>query len=199
MTFVWSQKDSTRLLYTKNIESTVFVELASNFIQINKSGGMDIDFSVNYLLKQQHAAGIFYNQLASEETISSIHKYIVAPVGEIQSRFTYQTIGAKYAYLLLPKHKIISVSPEIGVGYSFIKIFTVEEKHKHQAINITPGVKTVFNVSDYFRLGVGLYYRQYFMKEFNTENNEDSDFNSSLSANQLNGISGGVFLRIGKF
>lgn len=177
------------------LKSSVFVELGSNFIQVNNNVGANIDFSANWLINHKMYVGAAYTQIASieERTLLLQIEPNLPVLTETKVAFNQQSVGARFGYILFHDHKIISFSPDLTVGWANFKFPALDEnlaqdfETKHYAA-ITPALKAVFNVSDYFRIGAALHYRGYIGL------NEDY-----VQGGDLSGVGGGIFFRIGKF
>ena len=201
MICVYSQIDTTKLLYAKNFDSDAFVELGSRIRQVNSNAGMDIDFSANWLVNHKYYLGLAYSQLANVEQFYSSEKFSIGPgPSPILTPTTskYQTAGIRLGYILFEDQKIISFSPDLTMAWAGIKLITEDETQKINAGLISPSLKGVFNVSDYFRIGVALNYNLFIFKTFDSTNTE-STYITQFSSKSLNGVGGGIFLRIGQF
>lgn len=196
-----AQVDTNKLFYAKNIESDAFVELASSVIQVNGNAGMNIDFSANCLLQHKYYLGASYTQLANLEQIYSAKK----PAGAAglaynkETTIKYQTAGIRVGYILFEDQKIISFSPDLTVGWAGVNLITEDNEAKINGAYISPALKGVFNVSDYFRIGLALNYRAFIFKAFDSTDNPGNIYATQLKTKSLNGVGGGVFLRIGQF
>jgi hypothetical protein len=176
-------------------DNSVFVELGSNFIQVNENAGLNIDFSVNWLIKHKIYAGVAYTQIASQEerTILLPFSEDLPVLAEQNVVFNQQSVGARFGYIFFHDHKIVSFSPDLTLGWANFKFPNIEQAYKqefetkHYAA-VTPALKAVFNVSDYFRVGAAIHYRGYIGL------NE-----SYVQGSDLSGVGGGVFFRVGKF
>lgn len=198
--YVFSQVDTTKLFYAKKFESAAFVELASRIIQSNHSAGMDIDFSANWLVKHKYYVGAAYSQLASVEQTRSYLQLNMPPFSSYaKTTIKYQTAGLRFGYMLFPDQKVVSLSPDLTLSWMGLKLQTQEEEVKKQGALIAPALKAVFNVSDYFRIGLALNYNIFVFKKIDTTNDQDYEYATQLANKDLNGIGGGIFLRIGKF
>jgi hypothetical protein len=198
--YVYSQIDTTKLFYAKNFESDAFVELGSSIRQINNNAGMDIDFSVNWLVEHKYYLGFAYGQLANVEQFNSAEKSSRPPFPvNISTTIKYQTAGLRFGYIFFPDQKIISFSPDLTLGWAGIKLFTEEEEQKLNGAMISPALKGIFNVSDFFRIGVSINYTAFIFEELDTSMNQESEYITQFSSKSLNGLGGGVFLRIGQF
>jgi hypothetical protein len=197
---VFAQSDSTKLFFTKKFPSSVFVELGSRFNQVNASSGMDIDFSLSWLAKHKYYVGAAYNQLASEEFFMVIEKLNNFPVEpNISSKIKYQTAGLRFGYIFFENQKVVSFSPDLTVSWAGIKIQTAETEKKLNGASLSPALKGVFNISDYFRLGVSLHYQVFIVKKYDAALDNSHPYAYEFSGKDLSGIGGGVFMRIGKF
>ena len=178
-----------------NFDNSVFVELGSNFIQINNNAGLNIDFSVNWLIKQKMYLGLAYTQIASfeERTILVPNNEDIPELTENDIAFNQQSLGLRFGYIFFEDHKLISFSPDLTVGWANFKFPSLDNEQQklyptqHYAA-ITPALKVVFNVSDYFRIGAAVQYRGFIGLD-----------ESYVNGGDLSGIGGGIFLRIGKF
>jgi hypothetical protein len=178
-----------------SLKSSVFVELGSNFIQVNDNAGSNIDFSANWLINEKIYVGAAYTQIASleERTLLLQIEPDLNVLTETNVAFSQQSVGARFGYILFHDHKIISFSPDLTVGWANFKFPSLDDNFaqnyetKHYAA-ITPTLKAVFNVSDYFRIGAAIHYRGYIGL------NEDY-----IQGGDLSGVGGGIFFRIGKF
>lgn len=180
-----AQVDTTKLLYAKNLVSDGFVELGSNFIQFNGEGATNIDFSVNWLVGKKYYLGFVFQQLASYETGSQyIDSLAIFQEGIIKQ----QNIGLRFGYVFFEDSKIASFSPDISGGWSGLRWEGEAPKEREHFGFISPALKGVFNVSDFFRIGAQLNYRAYIGLD-----------SPSLTSKELNGLGGGIFLRIGSF
>ena len=201
MSCAYSQVDSTKLFFAKKFDSDAFVELGSRIRQVNSNAGMDIDFSVNWLVNHKYYMGGAYSQLANVEEFYSASKLSMSPVPifAILTTIKYQTAGIRFGYILFEDQKIISFSPDLTLGWAGIKLITETEEQKLNGAVISPALKGVFNVSDFFRIGVSVNYNVFVFKELDTTSNEESLYVTQFSSKKLNGIGGGIFLRIGQF
>jgi len=180
----FAQADTTKLFYAKKFDSKAFVELGANFIQINQGAGSNIDFSVNWVVNNKYYLGAAYTQLASlEERVLENDNFTFDTL-----RFAQQTMGLRLGYILFYDHKIVSFSPDLTVSWANFKFPDNKEIKTNHYAGITPSLKAVFNVSDYFRVGAALHYRAFIGL------NEEY-----VQAKDLSGIGGGIFFRIGKF
>lgn len=178
-----------------DLKSNVFVELGSNFIQVNNNAGVNVDFSINWLINKKMYLGVAYTQIASiEERTLLLQIEPDLPIfTETKVAFRQQSVGARFGYILFHDHKIISFSPDLSVGWANFKFPSLDQslaqdyETKHFAA-ITPALKAVFNVADYFRIGAAIHYRGYIGL------NEDY-----IQGGDLSGLGGGIFFRIGKF
>jgi hypothetical protein len=198
--YVFSQVDTTKLFYAKKFESAAFVELGSRIIQSNHSAGMDIDFSANWLVKHKYYLGGAYSQLASVEQIISFQNGLSQPdLISYKTNIKYQTAGLRFGYILFPDKKVLSLSPDLTLAWMGLKLQTDKEEVKKQGALISPAVKAVFNVSNYFRIGLALNYNVFVFKKIDTKDDANYVYSSQLSSKDISGLGGGVFLRIGKF
>lgn len=201
--FTWAsaQGDSTKLLYAKKFASDAFVELGSGIIQVNDNAGMNIDFSANWLVEHKYYLGAAYSQLANVEQFFSAKKP-AGPNGLNYNQLTqvkYQTAGVRVGYILFHDQKIVSFSPDLTIGWAGITLQTDNNEDKLNGAYISPALKGVFNVSDYFRIGLAINYRSFIFKEFDSTDDVNNEYATQISTKRLNGVGGGVFLRIGKF
>lgn len=194
--YAFSQNDTTKLFYAKKFQSAAFVELASNIIQTNHSSGMNIDFSANWLVQHKYYLGASYGQLASFEKFNSTE---VGNNRKTETRVNFQSLGLRFGYILFSDKKVFSLSPDLSLRWTGIKLQTDEEEHKINGANIVPSIKGVFNVSSYFRIGLQLQYNLFVFKKLDTSQNPDALFSTQIQSKDLSGIGGGVFLRIGRF
>lgn len=194
--YAFSQSDTTKLFYAKKFQSAAFVELASNIIQTNNGSGMNVDFSANWLVQHKYYLGASYGQLASLEKFNSTE---IGNNRKTDTKVNFQSFGLRFGYILFPDKKLFSLSPDLSVRWTSIKLQTAEEAHKINGANIVPALKGVFNVSSYFRIGLQLQYNLFVFKKLDTSQNPDALFSTQFQAKDLNGIGGGVFLRIGRF
>lgn len=182
--FLQAQSDSAKLFYAKKFDSKAFVELGSNFIQINDGAGTNIDFSLNWVVNNKYYVGAAYSQLASLE-----ERFVAFESGESDTlRFNQQTMGLRLGYILFHDHKIVSFSPDLTVGWANFKFPDTKDFPVHHYAFLTPALKAVFNVSNYFRVGAALHYR--------VNVGLDEPY---IQTKDLSGVGGGIFMRIGKF
>lgn len=197
---VYSQVDSTKLLFAKKFDSDAFVELGSRIRQVNDNAGMDIDFSANWLVEHKYYLGFAYSQLANVAEFQSVDRGTPNSIPVFfNTTIKYQTAGIRFGYILFEDQKIISFSPDLTVGWAGIKLITQEEEQKLNGALIAPALKGVFNVSDFFRIGIAVNYNVFVFKELDTTSNTESLYITQFSSKSLNGLGGGVFLRIGQF
>lgn len=202
MSYAYCQVDTTRLFYAKNIESAAFVEFGSNIRQVNSSAGMDINLSVNWLVNHKYYIGAAYTQLASVEEVLSADSIGLSrptPLYNINTAIKYQTLGVRFGYILFENQKIISFSPDLTIGWAGIKLVTDEDKQKINGALVSPALKGVFNVSDYFRIGVGVNYNAFIFKAYDSANDSSQTYKTQLTSKNLGGLGGGIFLRVGRF
>ena len=197
-TYVYSQVDSSKLFFAKKFDSDAFVELGSRIRQVNSSAGMDIDFSVNWLVNHKYYLGAAYGQLASVAQFYSANKQSPTNLDEI-TQLKYQSLGLRLGYILFEEQKVISFSPELTIGWAGIKITTEENEQKINGGLISPALKGVFNVSDYFRIGVSINYNIFIFKDLDSTDDIESLYVTKFSSKGVNGVGGGIFLRIGQF
>lgn len=184
------------------MESAAFVEFGSNIRQVNSSAGMDINLSVNWLLNHKYYIGAVYSQLASvEEVLSADSLGFTRPIPQynINTAIKYQTLGVRFGYILFENQKIISFSPDLTIAYTGIKLVTNGDKQKINGALISPALKGVFNVSDYFRIGVGVNYNAFIFSAYDSSEDLSQPYITQLTAKNLSGIGGGIFLRVGRF
>ena len=198
MNCVYSQVDSTKLFFAKKFDSDAFVELGSRIRQVNSNAGMDIDFSVNWLVEHKYYLGAAYGQLANVEQFFSAHRVSPDLLNDT-TQLKYQSLGLRFGYILFEDQKIISFSPDLTIGWAGISLITKEEKQKINSGYLSPALKGVFNVSDYFRIGVSINYNIFIFKAFDSTDDAESIFITKISPKSVNGIGGGIFLRIGQF
>lgn len=189
-----AQQDTTKLFYAKKIQSNAFVELGSNIMQSYDKAGMDVKISINWLVQHKYYIGAAYNQLASKETFMSL-KNAPTEITFDETKVKYQTLGLRFGYIFFPDQKIISLSPDLTVGWAGVRLNTDTVTHKINGAYISPAVKGVFNVSKYFRIGLELNYNIFAIKQFET----DDKYFIKFQGKDLNGIGGGIFFRIGSF
>jgi hypothetical protein len=183
-TFVNAQQDSTRLLYAQKFDSKGFVELGSNFMRIKGEAAMNVDFSLNWLVNHKYYVGAAYTQLASYHRLLMMQDNLEWDT----VRYTQQTAGLRFGYIFFHDHKIISFSPDITTGWANFKFSDSSYPTVHHYAFVTPALKAVFNVSNYFRVGATVHYRVF------------AGLNESyVSSKDLSGAGGGIFLRIGAF
>lgn len=189
-----AQQDTTKLFYAKKIKSNAFVEFGSNIIQSYDKAGMDVKLSVNWLVQHKYYLGAAYNQLASKETFMSL-KNAPNQTTFDQTKVKYQTLGLRFGYIFFPNQKIISLSPDLTVGWAGVRLNTDTITNKINGAYISPAVKGIFNVSKYFRIGLELNYNIFAIKQFET----DDKYFIKFQGKDLNGVGGGIFFRIGTF
>lgn len=189
-----AQQDTTKLFYAKKIQSNAFVELGSNITQSYEKAGMDFNIAVNWLVSHKYYVGAAYSQLASKESFMSL-KNSPNEITFDETKVKYQTLGLRFGYIFFPKQKIISLSPDLTIGWAGVRLNTDTVTHKMNGAYISPAIKGVFNVSKYFRIGVSLNYNIFAVKEFETNDRYFIKF----QAKDLNGVGGGIFFRIGSF
>ena len=196
-----TQVDTSKLFYAKNFSSAAFVELGSNIIHVNDNAGMNIDFSANWLIVHKYYLGAAYSQLASVEQILSAEKPINSSplVFNQETTIKYQTAGIRLGYILYEEQKVISISPDLTAGWSGINLITKEREQKINGAYLSPAIKGVFNISDYFRLGLSVNYRVFVFKTHDSTTEIEAPYVTQFSSEALNGLGGGLFLRIGKF
>lgn len=201
--FSWamSQVDTTKLFYAKKFNSAAFVELGSNIIQVNKNAGMNIDFSANWLVEHKYYVGAAYSQLANVEQVYSAERLDNSNILTYNklTNIKYQTAGVRLGYILFEDQKVFSLSPDLTAGWAGVKLVTLENEQKINGAHLVPAIKGVFNLSDFFRIGLALNYQVFIFKDYDSKNDLSAPFATQLSAKTLNGVGGGVFLRIGKF
>lgn len=199
-TYVSAQVDTTKLFYAEKFESDAFVEFGSRITHVNYSSGMDIDLSVNWLVNHKYYLGAAYNQLASVEKNTSVIKFLEPPApNEVDTKINYQTLGLRLGYILFEDQKIISFSPDLTVGWVGVKLENEIEETKLNGAYISPALKGVFNVSNYFRIGVELNYNVFLVKKYDSQNDNNAIYSTQFSSKNINGIGGGIFLRVGQF
>lgn len=199
MSYGFSQVDSTRLFYAENLESAAFVEFGGRIRQLNSSVGMDIDFSVNWLLNHKFYLGAAYSQLATIEETFSSDTITLTPIYNRTTAIKCQTLGLRVGYILFDDQKIVSLSPDLTLAWAGIKLITGADKQKINGAYMSPAIKGVFNVSDYFRIGVGVNYNLFLFKAYDSAGDDTKQYQTQFSAKSLNGIGGGIFLRVGRF
>ena len=201
--FSWAmtQVDTSKLFYAKNFNSAAFVELGSNIIQVNDNAGMNIDFSANWLVEHKYYLGAAYSQLANVETIFSAEK--LASSGPLvfnqETTIKYQTAGIRLGYILLEDQKVISISPDLTAGWTGINLIIKDHEQKINGAYLSPALKSVFNISDYLRVGLSVNYRVFVFKTHDSTTDRGAPYASIFSSKALTGWGGGLFLRIGKF
>jgi len=198
--YAFSQNDTTKLFFSEKFESDAFVEFGSRITHVNYSSGMDIDLALNWLINHKYYLGATYGQLASVEKNTSIIKILEATKPtEIDTKINYQTLGIRLGYILLENSKIISFSPDLTLGWVGVKLENESDETKLNGAYISPAIKGVFNVSDYFRIGVVLNYNAFMIKKYNSQNDNNAVYSYQLSSKNISGIGGGLFLRVGQF
>ena len=201
--FSWAmtQVDTSKLFYAKNFNSAAFVELGSNIIQVNDNAGMNIDFSANWLVEHKYYFGAAYSQLASVEKVLSAEK--PANSGPLvfnqETTIKYQTAGIRLGYILWKDQKVIAISPDLTAGWAGVNLIVKEHEQKINGAYISPAIKGVFNISDYFRVGLSVNYRVFVFKTYDSTTDREAPYATLFSSQALTGLGGGFFLRIGKF
>lgn len=198
---IWAQEDSTKLLYAKKFDSDAFVELGSQIMQFNENAAMNIDFSANWLVNHKYYLGASYTQLANVEQILSGDKLVQGPFPVFNQKTTikYQTAGIRFGYIVFHDHKVISLSPDLTASWAGIKLITQDEEVQVNGGLLSPAVKAVFNISDYFRIGLGINYNVFIFGALDTSDDDDFLYVTQLKSSSLSGVGGNVFFRIGQF
>lgn len=200
VSYVFSQEDTTKLFYAEKFDSDAFVEFGSRITHVNQSSGMDIDLAVNWLVNHKYYLGAAYSQLASVEKKVSKIKFLEPPLSEaVNTKINYQTAGLRFGYILFENQKIVSFSPDLTVGWVGVKLENEIDKIRLNGAYISPALKAVFNVSNYFRIGVELNYNTFIFKEYDSLNDSNALYSIQFSSKNINGIGGGIFLRVGQF
>lgn len=197
---IQAQEDSTKLLYAKKFDSDAFVELGGQIMQFNGNAAMNIDFSANWLVNHKYYIGASYTQLANVEQFFSAEKPLVGlPVFDQRTTIKYQSAGVRLGYMLFHDNKVISLSPDFTTSWVGIKLQTNKEEAQVNGLLVSPAVRAIFNISDFFRIGLGINYNLFVFEALDTRNEVGFEYVTQLKPSSLSGVGGNVFFRIGKF
>lgn len=140
--------------------------------------------SLNWVVNKRYVTTARFHTLTSQVNIQSI----ATPHVDRPLYLQHYYAGLSFSYIFFAD-KIATLQPEIGAGWACARFEYPDKLFQRQDYGaILPGVQTTFNLSKIIRLGLGVHYRAVFGSKF-----------FDLRSEQLNGVSGSVSLKVGKF
>lgn len=175
----------SRLFSAKKFESGAYVGFDANATQIAKGAGMIAGAQLSWLVNHRYNVNLRYEALSTRvDTVG----YLLDGDYKRGQYVRYTMIGLGAGYIVF-HNKRFSLHPEINGG---VYVYRYHTKTQNKLVigygSIVPNVAGVFNAHKNIRIGVQINYRIAIASK-----------NVGLASKYLNGIGGGVFMRIGKF
>lgn len=169
----------------KRFDSKCYVGFEGTATQILKNkAGMNLGLSLNWVVNHKFVVSAKYHGLTSPLNVRSR----VLPEGATDTlNLTNHFAGLAFSYIVFDKKKV-SLQPELAVGWAMAKFNYQSKTYRKDYAAIIPAIYGVFNVSKYFRCGLGINYRLALGGKFNGIKDAD-----------LSGVGGVIFIRVGTF
>ncbi len=169
----------------KKFDSKCYLGFEGTATQIlKKKAGMTLGLSLNWVINHKFVVSAKYYGLTTPLNIKS--KVLPDNIPDTIN-LTHHFAGVGFSYILFDKRKF-SLQPELTVGWAVAKFKYQNRTYRRHLAEIIPALYGVFNVSKYFRFGLGLNYRAVVGKKIN-----------NLTGADLSGVGGVLFVRVGTF
>jgi hypothetical protein len=152
--------------------------------QVLKSkAGAYFGTSLNWVINHKFVISATYNILTTPAHVQQI----VAPDKPDTINLKHQFAGLGFSYIVF-SNKIFSFQPELTAGWGGIQYTNNNITYSDNFAEIIPAVYGIYNVTKYFRVGIGLNYRIAAGASLHGINSAD-----------IGGVGGIVFMRVGTF
>lgn len=166
--------------------SKCYVALEGAATQILKHhAGMTTGISLNWVINHKYVVSAKYYVLGSPVNVQSI---VASDKPTTTINLFHQYAGLAFSYVAFSDKKF-SLQPEISAGWGMVKYNADSTVHgRKDFAEIIPAIYGTYNVTKYFRFGVGLNYRATIGAKVHGLNDAD-----------VSGVSGIIFIKIGTF
>lgn len=183
-----AQTDSTNtsepFFKSKKFESTAYVQAGVAATQMFNSAAATSHFSLHWVINKKFVVGANYHLLSSQNNI----KKFTHPESTQNIYAIHHFAGLSFGYIFFSEKKF-SLQPEIAAGWANIKYTQFDTlTTKRNYGGIVPAVYGIWNATKLLRIGIGMNYRLMVGERF-----------KDLTIQNLSGIGGLVFLRLGRF
>lgn len=164
--------------------SSGYVQAEVHGGQILKNKGVGLTgLSLSWAINHRYVLTAQYFTIASRNNVSTLVEPNIS-----NAYLIHHYAGAGFSYIFFHDKKV-SLQPGFTAGWCTAKYRIAGDKfRKRDYAAVVPSVSAVFNASKHFRVGVGVNYRAAFGPQF-----------FALKANDLSGVGGVVFFRVGTF
>lgn len=140
--------------------------------------------SLNWVVNHKFVVSASYYGLASQ---LNVQKTVAPNEGTDTLRLMHYFAGLGFSYIIFDNKKF-SLQPGITAGWGMIRYSDTSKTYTKNFAEIVPAVYATYNASKYFRFGIGLNYRLAMGASLN-----------GLKSNDISGIGGIIFVRVGTF
>jgi hypothetical protein len=168
----------------KKIQITGYLQAGIAATQMFGSAAATSHFSLHGVINNKYVLGLNYHLLSS---VNDINK-LTYPDSPENIFAIHQFAGAGFGYIFFHEKKF-SLHPEMAAGWAniqYTRFDTVTVKRNYGAV--MPAIYGTWNAGKIVRLGIGIHYRVLIGERF-----------KDLTVNNLSGVAGLFFIRLGNF